>query len=70
MVVPGGGADGFGIPLVDPGDLAYGRIKGIRDIFSGLVLLRCAGGGGVGFYRDGRCSGDGLSDRVDDQWIG
>jgi len=39
MVAPRVGADGFGIPLVDGGDLAYGRIKGIRDIFSGLVLL-------------------------------
>ena len=39
MLAPAAGADGFGIPLIDPNDLAYGKIKGIRDIFSGLVLL-------------------------------
>ena len=33
------GADGYGIPISSAGDLAYGRIKGIRDIFSGIVLL-------------------------------
>jgi hypothetical protein len=36
---PSAGADGFGISLADAHDLAYGRIKGIRDIFSGVVLL-------------------------------
>ena len=36
---PSVGADGYGIPISSAGDLAYGRIKGIRDIFSGIVLL-------------------------------
>lgn len=36
IIHPSAGAEGFGIPLTDP---AYSRIKGIRDIFSGLVLL-------------------------------
>lgn len=36
IVNPSVGAGGFGIPLKE---LPYGRIKGIRDIFSGLVLL-------------------------------
>lgn len=36
IVDPLAGATGFGIPLKE---LSYGRIKGIRDIFSGLVLL-------------------------------
>jgi Domain of unknown function (DUF4267) len=37
IVAPASGAIGFGIPLNN--DEAYGRIKGIRDIFSGVVLL-------------------------------
>jgi hypothetical protein len=39
IVDPVAGADGFGIPLSDVKDLPFGRIKGIRDIFSGLVLI-------------------------------
>src|SRR5882762_7432627 len=39
IVNPAGGAAGFGIPFSTTADYAYGRIKGIRDIFSGLVLL-------------------------------
>lgn len=39
IVHPLAGADGFGIPISDAKDLPFGRIKGIRDIFSGLVLL-------------------------------
>jgi hypothetical protein len=33
------GAEGYGIPFRDTGDAVYGQVKGIRDIFSGLVLL-------------------------------
>jgi|GEM_PF-413668 len=39
IVMPETGADGFGISFVNPTDDVYGKIKGIRDIFSGLVLL-------------------------------
>jgi hypothetical protein len=39
IVHPLAGADSFGIPISDVKDLPFGRIKGIRDIFSGLVLL-------------------------------
>lgn len=39
MLVPRAGAVGFGIPLSSNLDLAFGRIKGIRDIFSGWALL-------------------------------
>jgi hypothetical protein len=39
IVNPLVGADGFGIHISNVKDLPYGRIKGIRDIFSGLVLL-------------------------------
>jgi hypothetical protein len=39
IVDPVSGADGFGIPISSADDLPYGRIKGIRDIFSGIVLL-------------------------------
>ncbi|MET4083920.1 putative membrane protein [Pedobacter sp. UYP30] len=39
ILVPRAGAVGFGIPLSSIADLAFGRIKGIRDIFSGLALL-------------------------------
>jgi hypothetical protein len=39
IVNPLAGADGYGIPILDVKDLSLGRIKGIRDIFSGLVLL-------------------------------
>lgn len=33
------GAVGYGIALSDTHTLAYGKINGIRDIFSGLALL-------------------------------
>jgi hypothetical protein len=36
IVDPAAGAHGFGIDL---GPLSYGRIKGIRDVFSGVGLL-------------------------------
>lgn len=39
IVSPQANAVGFGIPFSSPADMAFGRIKGIRDIFSGLVLL-------------------------------
>lgn len=39
IIVPEAGADGFGISFANPKDDVYGKIKGIRDIFSGLVLL-------------------------------
>src|SRR5258708_8426352 len=39
IVDPKAGANGFGIPFSSTNDVAFGRIKGIRDIFSGLVLL-------------------------------
>jgi hypothetical protein len=39
IINPAGGAAGYGIPFTNVKDLPYGRIKGIRDIFSGLVLL-------------------------------
>jgi hypothetical protein len=36
---PSAGAAGFGIPFSSQADLPFGKIKGIRDIFSGLALL-------------------------------
>lgn len=36
---PQTGAAGYGIPITDIRNAAYGKIKGIRDIFSGIVLL-------------------------------
>lgn len=36
---PTAAASGFGIPFSSVNDIAFGRIKGIRDIFSGLALL-------------------------------
>ena len=39
IITPQAGAAAFGIPISSTTDLAFGRIKGIRDIFSGLVLL-------------------------------
>jgi len=39
LIIPSVGAAGFGISLADEHDAAFGRIKGIRDIFSGVVLL-------------------------------
>ncbi|PSL22394.1 uncharacterized protein DUF4267 [Chitinophaga ginsengisoli] len=40
MLAPGAGAEGFGIPLADTKEaIAYGWIKGIKDIFSGIVVL-------------------------------
>ncbi|MBV8388654.1 MAG: DUF4267 domain-containing protein [Mucilaginibacter sp.] len=39
IVSPKVNAAGYGIPLSSNSDIAFGRIKGIRDIFSGLALL-------------------------------
>lgn len=39
IIYPKIGALGYGIPFENIHDEAYGRIKGIRDTFSGLVLL-------------------------------
>ena len=39
VISPSFNAAGYGILLTTPGDLPYGRIKGIRDIFSGIALL-------------------------------
>jgi len=39
IVHPEGAAPGYGIPFKDGNDSVYGRIKGIRDTFSGIVLL-------------------------------
>lgn len=39
MLQPMVAAVGYGIPFSDAQDAVYGRIKGIRDICSGLVLL-------------------------------
>ncbi|OCX50503.1 hypothetical protein BEL04_22250 [Mucilaginibacter sp. PPCGB 2223] len=40
MLDPQAGAEGFGITLAsNKATLAYGWIKGIRDIFSGIVVL-------------------------------
>lgn len=39
IINPAGAAIDFGIPFSSAKDIAFGRIKGIRDIFSGLVLL-------------------------------
>ena len=39
IVQPEVGALGYGIPFQNTHDEAYGKIKGIRDTFSGVVLL-------------------------------
>ena len=39
IISPNAGATDFGISFSSNGDLPFGRIKGIRDIFSGVVLL-------------------------------
>jgi hypothetical protein len=39
IINPTAGAEGFGIAFHNLNDIAFGRIKGVRDIFSGLVLL-------------------------------
>jgi hypothetical protein len=40
MLAPNAGAEGFGIPLAPAKEaIAYGWIKGIRDIFAGIVVL-------------------------------
>ena len=36
---PEGASAGYGIPIIDPNSFPYMWIKGIRDIFSGLVIL-------------------------------
>ena len=39
IIQPDVGALGYGIPFENANDSVYGKIKGIRDIFSGIVLL-------------------------------
>jgi hypothetical protein len=39
IVQPEVGALGYGIPFKNTHDAVYGKIKGIRDTFSGIVLL-------------------------------
>jgi hypothetical protein len=40
ILAPNAGAEAFGIPLAHTKEaVAYGWIKGIRDIFSGIVVL-------------------------------
>jgi len=40
ILAPNAGAEGFGIPFGQTKEvIAYGWIKGIRDIFSGIVVL-------------------------------
>jgi hypothetical protein len=39
ILQPQVGAAGYGIPFNHEPDAVYGKIKGIRDIFSGIVLL-------------------------------
>jgi len=39
LINPVGASAGFGIPIHDPTAFPYLWIKGIRDIFAGLVLL-------------------------------
>jgi Domain of unknown function (DUF4267) len=39
VVNPAGASIGFGIPIYDPAAFPYLRTKGVRDIFSGLVML-------------------------------
>ena len=39
IIHPEVGALGYGIPFENEQAAAYGRVKGIRDIFSGIVLL-------------------------------
>src|SRR5215510_4778143 len=36
---PVGASSGYGIPITDPNSFPFMWIKGIRDIFSGLVIL-------------------------------
>ena len=36
---PAGASAGYGIPITDPDSFPFMWIKGIRDIFSGLVIL-------------------------------
>lgn len=38
LIMPGVAAHGFGIDLPPGSPLLYGLVKGIRDLFSGLVL--------------------------------
>lgn len=39
ILQPQVGAIGYGIAFRDAGDAIYGQVKGIRDVFSGIVLL-------------------------------
>ena len=41
---PVGASTGYGIPIHDPAAFPFMWIKGIRDIFSGLVVLPSSGG--------------------------
>jgi Domain of unknown function (DUF4267) len=42
---PAGASSGYGIPIHDPNSFPFMWIKGIRDIFSGLVILPFLFGG-------------------------
>lgn len=39
IIAPQTGAAGFGISFTNINDAVYGQIKGVRDIFSGVLLL-------------------------------
>lgn len=39
LLIPATAAADFGVPIYNEHDIAFGWIKGIRDIFSGIVLL-------------------------------
>ena len=39
IMAPSVAAQGYGIPLQPDSSLSYGYVKGIRDIFAGLILL-------------------------------
>jgi hypothetical protein len=39
MLVPQTSMEDFGIKIASSSELTFGRIKGIRDIFSGVALL-------------------------------
>lgn len=39
MIAPDAGAEGYGIPFYNAEDAVYGKVKGIRDIVSGLVAI-------------------------------
>ena len=72
IVSPQVSASGFGIPFSNGADIGFGRVKGIRDIFSGLalfpLLFRYAKSRCVGIYCGHYYTGYGLSDPFGDQW--